>query len=157
MASEGFRHITVAIDGSVHGAEALDTAIDLAKHYSAQLVVLSVAPLTPVYVASAEPYLPPSLPEGERPQYQQLVEAGVQRAEAAGLSGVTGLCVEGVVVEEILAHANQHPVDLLVLGSRGLTAARRVLLGSVSTGVVTHAPCPVLVVRPAPTPPRGPG
>jgi nucleotide-binding universal stress UspA family protein len=52
-------------------------------------------------------------------------------------------------VDEILAFLYQHPTDLLVLGSRGLSAARRLLLGSVSTAMVTHAPCPVLVVRSA--------
>ena len=50
----------------------------------------------------------------------------------------------------------QNPTDLLVVGSRGLSAARRLLLGSVSTALVNHAPCPVLVVRPPVTKPPGP-
>jgi nucleotide-binding universal stress UspA family protein len=157
MAEERFRRITVAIDGSPYGAAALDCAIDLAKHYTSQLVILTVAPIIPVYVPSNEPYVPAALPEGEMPRYREIVEAAVKQAEGAGVSAVTGLCEEGVVVDEILSHLEHHPTDLLVVGSRGRSAARRILLGSVSTAMVTHATCPVLVVRPTSTPPPGSG
>jgi nucleotide-binding universal stress UspA family protein len=153
MPEARFRRITVAIDGSADGVAALDCAVDLALRYSGQLVVVSVAPLLPVYVPSNEPYIPATLPDGELPRYREFVDSAVQRAEAAGLSGVTGVCVEGVIVDELLAHLEQHPADLLVVGSRGRSAARRILLGSISTAMVTHAPCPVLVVRPPATTP----
>ncbi len=153
MAAPRFRRITVAIDGSADGVAALEYAIDLALRYEGQLVVIAVAPIVPVYVSSNEPYVPATLPDGELPRYRDFVDAAVKRAEAAGLSAVTGLCVEGVIVDEILAHLDQHPADLLVVGSRGRSAARRILLGSVSTAMVTHAPCPVLVVRPPAKPP----
>ncbi len=153
MPEERFRRITVAIDGSAFGESALACAIDLARHYGSQLVVLTVAPIIPVYVPSTEPYVPAPLPDGELPRYREYVEAAVHQAEAAGVAAVTGICEEGVVVDEILTHLEQHPTDLLVVGSRGRSAARRILLGSVSTAMVTHAPCPVLVVRPLPTPP----
>lgn len=56
---------------------------------------------------------------------------------------------EGVssVVETIVDHATKDKVDLIVIGSRGLGGFKKLLLGSVSSGVVTHASCPVLVVR----------
>jgi nucleotide-binding universal stress UspA family protein len=155
MSEVRFRRITVAIDGSPHGAAALDCAIDLAKHYASQLVILSVAPVVPVYVPSTDPYVPAALPDGEFPRYREFVETAVRQAEAAGIDGVTGLCEEGVVVDEILAHLEQHPSDLLIVGSHGRSAARRILLGSVSTAMVTHAPCPVLVVRQDATPSSG--
>ncbi len=72
----------------------------------------------------------------------------MKRATKAGVASVTGVTYEGVVADEILSHLERHPTDLLVVGSRGLSMAKRILLGSVSTAVVTHAPCPVLVVRP---------
>lgn len=152
-----FRRITVAIDGSSFGAGALDYAIDLARRYGADLTILSIAPIAPVYVPSTEPYVPAPMPDSELSRYRAIVDAAVRQAETAGVPSVTGLCEEGVVVDEILAHLQQHPADLLVVGSRGRSAARRLLLGSVSTAMVTHAPCPVLVVRPAPTPEAGPG
>jgi nucleotide-binding universal stress UspA family protein len=142
-----FRRVAVAVDGSPNGAVALDAAIDLVRHYEGSLVIVSIAPLPPVYVTSTEPYVPAAVPQSEIDRYREIVEAAVRQAEAAGVSSVTGLCDEGVVVDEILAHLERHPADLLVVGSRGLSTARRLLLGSVSTALVNHAPCPVLVVR----------
>jgi nucleotide-binding universal stress UspA family protein len=152
MTEERFRRVTVAIDGSRHGEAALDCAIDLALKYRSELVILSVAPLVPVYVVASEPYMPAVVPDAELAPVRTIVEAAVKRAEAAGVTAVTGVSEQGVVVDEVLNHLEQHPTDLLVVGSRGLSAARRLLLGSVSTALVTHAPCPVLVVR-SPTKP----
>jgi len=152
--SEGrFRRITVAIDGSQNAHLALDSAIDLALHYQGSLVVVAIAPLPPVFVSSTEPYIPAAVPSSELERYRAIVEAAVHVAENAGVSSVTGLCDEGVVVDEILGLLERRPTDILVVGSRGLSTARRLLLGSVSTALVTHAPCPVLVVRPPPTAP----
>lgn len=147
------RRITVAIDGSPTSASALDYAVDLARHYGASLVIVAIAPLTPVYMTAGEPYVPAAVPESELARYREIVESAIKSAESAGVANVTGVCDEGVVVDEILAHLDEHPTDLLVVGSRGLSTARRILLGSVSTAVVNHAPCPVLVVRPAATKP----
>ncbi len=157
MAEGLFRRVTVATDGSPNAGAALDAAIDLARHYDGSLTVLAIAPLPPVYVSTTEPYVPAAVPQSEIGHYREIVEAAVHRAEEAGVSNVTGLCDEGVVVDEILAHLERHPADLLVVGSRGLSTARRILLGSVSTALINRAPCPVLVVRtpatkPAPSP-----
>jgi len=130
---------------------ALDYAIDLAHRYQSQLSVLAIAPIQPVYALPNEPFTTAAIPISDLPRYQKIVEEAVARAEKAGVSAVTGLCEDGVVVDEILAFLELHPTDLLVIGSRGLSAARRLLLGSVSTAMVTHAPCPVLVVRGAAT------
>jgi nucleotide-binding universal stress UspA family protein len=153
MTPPTFRRITVAIDGSPNGDSALDDAIDLARRYEADLVIVSVAPIVPVYISTSEPYVPAGVPPSEIGRYREIVEAAVKKAEAGGVASVTGVSYEGVVVDEILSHLEQHPTDLLVIGSRGLSTAKRILLGSVSSAVVNHAPCPVLVVRPTPTKP----
>jgi nucleotide-binding universal stress UspA family protein len=147
MAPPEFKRIAVAVDGSPHANLALDYAIDLAHRYGGQLSVVAVSPIQPVYVVPNEPFVAGAMPTSDLPRYQKIVEEAVARSEKAGVSAVTGLCEEGVVVDELLAFLESHPVDLLVIGSRGLSAARRLLLGSVSTAMVTHAPCPVLVVR----------
>jgi len=151
MAPPEFKRIAVAVDGSPHASMALDFAIDLAGRYKSQLSVLSIAPLQAVYALPNEPFTATAIPTSDLPRYQKIVEEAVARAEKAGVSAVTGLCEDGVVVDEILGFLEQHPTDLLVIGSRGLSTARRLLLGSVSTAMVTHAPCPVLVVRGPPT------
>ncbi len=151
MSGPWFRRLTVAIDGSPIAASALDCAIDLAHRYGSELVIVAVAPIIPVYIGTAEPYVPAGVPPSEIGHYREIVDAAVKRAEAGGVSTVTGVSYEGVVVDEILTHLEQHPTDLLVIGSRGLSTAKRILLGSVSSAVVNHAPCPVLVVRPTAT------
>jgi nucleotide-binding universal stress UspA family protein len=150
-----FHRITVAIDGSPIAETALDCSIDLAHRYASNLVIISVAPITPVYLGSSEPFVSAAVVPSEIGHYQQIVEAAVKRAEAAGVSTVTGVSYEGVVVDEILSHLEEHATDLFIIGSRGLSAAKRLLLGSVSDAVVHHAPCPVLVVRPTTTKPAG--
>jgi nucleotide-binding universal stress UspA family protein len=157
MASPRFARITVAIDGSPNSDDALDAAIDLAKKYGSELTILAIAPFVPVYLPSAGPYVATAMSQAEVPQYQGLVDAAVKKAQSAGLSAVTGLCREGVVVDEILSHLETHPADLVVVGSRGLSAAKRLLIGSVSSALVTHAPCPVLVVRSVPPTRPAPG
>jgi len=54
---------------------------------------------------------------------------------------------DGPTVEHIVREAQDQRVDLIVIGTRGLGAIERTLFGSVSPGVVAHAPCPVTMVR----------
>ena len=148
MTSSGFGRIAVALDGSECAGHALDTAIDLALHYQSELQVLSVAPLIPVYIAPAEPWVPAGIPESQLAYYRTVVDDGVAKAEKAGLKKVTGVCLEGVIVDELLGQMEAHPPDLLIMGSRGLSTAKRLLLGSVSDAVAHHVKCPILIVRP---------
>jgi nucleotide-binding universal stress UspA family protein len=159
MAPVKLHRFAVAIDGSKNGAHALEYAIELAKRYSGELVVLAVAPIVPVNISPNEPFVPAGVPPNLVAEYRTLTEAAVKKAQGDGVKTVTGVTYEGVVVDEIVNHLEEHPADLVVVGSRGLSTAKRILLGSVSTGVVTHAPCPVLVVRPLPAtkPARGGG
>lgn len=138
--------IAVAIDGSENADAALGVAIELAKKFSGKLSVMAVAPLVPAYIPTSEPWVAPEIPESETKYYRELVDRAVERARKEGL-GAEGVCLEGVIVDELLNHLEQFPADLLVLGSRGLSTARRLLLGSVSDAIVHHVKCPVLIVK----------
>ena len=151
MRSSRFARVAVAIDGSPNAEEALSAAIDLAAHQGGALTIIAVAPLVPVYLPSASPYVATPVSRSEAKQYQGLVDAALKRAEDSGVKAVTGVCLEGVVVDEILSFLERNPTDLIVVGSRGLSATKRLLIGSISSALVTHAPCPVLVVRGRPT------
>jgi nucleotide-binding universal stress UspA family protein len=142
-----FARVTVAIDGSKMGELALDLAVDLARRYQSDLSVLAVAPLQPVFVSSAEPWVPTEVPEAETNYYRGIVDRAVKKAQTAGVANATGTSLEGVVVDEIIAFVEKNPTDLLVLGSRGLSTAKRLLLGSVSDAVSHHVSCPVLIAR----------
>ncbi|MCI4331592.1 MAG: universal stress protein [Thermoplasmata archaeon] len=147
MTGVSLKHITVAVDGSAFAQHGLDFAIDLAQKYDSEVTVLGVAPLVPLYVSSTEPWVPTEVPESEARHYRSVVEESVAKAKAAGLRGVQGVTLEGVIVDEMIAHVESHPTDLLIIGSRGLSTAKRLLLGSVSDAVSHHVKCPVLIVR----------
>lgn len=152
MAGPNIRRVTVAADGSPIAREALGYAIDLAQKYGAELTILTIAPLVPLYVASSEPWVPATSADTDTAYYRKFLDGAVGEAKAAGV-GAQGLCVEGVVVDEILSQIEANPPDLLVIGSRGLSRGKRLLLGSVSTAILHAAKCPVLVVHPRITTP----
>jgi nucleotide-binding universal stress UspA family protein len=148
MPASRFQRIAVATDGSTTAQEAIDIAIDLARTYGAELLVISVAPLPPVYVAPNQPFAA-APPPNEIPPHRELAEAAATRARGAGVKNVRSAVPEGVIVDEVVAQVKAQGTDLLIVGSRGLSTVQRLMLGSVSSALVTHAPCPVLVVRPS--------
>lgn len=150
MAPVGLSKVAVAVDGSAHAAYALEFAIDLAKKYSASLTIAAVAPLT-AYVATTEPWIPTEVLEGEVKHYKNILDQSVARAKADGVASVTGFILEGHITEELVAFVEKNPVDLLVMGSRGLSSTKRLLLGSTSDEVLHHVSCPVLIVRTPPS------
>jgi nucleotide-binding universal stress UspA family protein len=155
VAPEGFarqhpgvpRQIGVAYDGSPESERALEVAAELARRSGARLrLVTAVAP-----GAAAYPPLDPGA-------YAQLGELAHQEART-DLDAVLARLGEGVRAEgavrdgepvDVLADESSGD-DLLICGSRGRGPVRRVLLGSVSTRLLRHAACPVVVV------PRGSG
>jgi nucleotide-binding universal stress UspA family protein len=145
--------ILVAVDGSENSIKAARLAIDLARRRQASLFVLHVIQ-APTYSEVAVPGATVS-PAFTR-QYIDLAKKDakkwvadvVKEAEDAGLK-VRGEIVENAqsAVQAITEYASNSKIDLIVIGTRGLTGFRKLLLGSVSNGVVSHAPCSVLVVR----------
>ncbi len=138
--------IVVAVDGSPHAERALEFAVDLAKRYHSELHIVTVVP-TMVVVASTEPWVPPQLPETESKYYHDLLDKAAKKASELGIPPKKTTCLEGHVVDELLAYTEKELPDLFVMGSRGLSTARRLLLGSVSDALVHHLKCPVLVVK----------
>ncbi|MGI0139994.1 MAG: universal stress protein [Thermoplasmata archaeon] len=151
MSANLFPTITVATDGSATALEAVDVAIDIARRYAAELTLLSVAPIQPLRVTPAELWVPVPAPTSDLPTYRRLIDETVRRAREAAVGSVQGICLEGVPLDEIVAYVERTPPALLVMGSRGLSRGKRLLLGSVSTGVVRAVKCPVLMVHPGST------
>ncbi len=150
-----FKRILVAVDGSKNAEKAVEVAAELAKRFDAELIVLHVV-LGPPYSYSAMfPTLIPA-PQDAYDQYmahareveKACVDRAVSIAEERGAKA-NGMVESGVasVVEAITTQAEDLKADLLVVGTRGLGGFKKLLVGRVSSGVVTHANCPVLVVR----------
>jgi nucleotide-binding universal stress UspA family protein len=138
--------ILLATDGSEEAELAARTAADLAKT-SSELHVVYVLVLAPETLH--DPFGTAAREELERRGRARLDEL-VGRLEASG-GAVEGAHLRvGSPGAEIVAQAEELGAGLVVLGSRGLGAMRRALMGSVSDSVVRHAPCPTLVVREEP-------
>jgi nucleotide-binding universal stress UspA family protein len=143
------RPILLATDGSPSAGEAQREAFDLAKLSGAPLVVVAVSHTTlPAVGYSAYGYSD-VVSELTRAEHKRLDELLGDVVEAAAMEGIdcTTVRADGAIVEEISRVAAEHRAQLVVVGSHGWGAARRLLSGSVSTGLVHSAPCPVLVVR----------
>jgi nucleotide-binding universal stress UspA family protein len=138
--------IVLATDGSPSAAAATAAAIDLASTTRAALHVVTAWSIP----ASAFGYSPiPAVPElaaAERAAANHASQHAVELAREAGVE-TTGEARQGFAVEEICEAARERNASLVVVGAHGWGALKRLVFGSVSTGVLHHAPCPVLVVR----------
>ena len=131
--------ILIAYDGSEGAERALDEAARLAN--GSTVTVVGVAELLPQFGRAGAMMLPETYAERKA----ELTEA---KAKLAKL-GVDAETVErrGDPATMIIDEAAQEEADLIVVGTRGLSTAKSWLLGSVSSRVMHHAPCNVLVVR----------
>ena len=141
--------IFVGVDGSDHSRLALAWALREAARQAMPLTVISVRP-TPVRPATDIYWAVPDLPvdtRGEEAELQALREFVNKIADETGetLPDITVVMEKGDPAEELIKASRD--ADLLVVGSRGSGGFARLMLGSVSSKVVHHAACPVVVVR----------
>lgn len=133
--------ILVAYDGSEGAHRALDQAVELAQSNGADVSVISVAEPLPQFGRAGAMLVP----EEEQERLHELADAKKALTE----KGVSAKIIErkGDAAAMIIDEAEKEDADMIVMGTRGLNGAQRWLLGSVSSRVVQHAPCNVLVVR----------
>lgn len=150
-----FSKILVAIDGSQPSIDAADYAIEMAKkNNNSQLIALTVLDTSTLRRLSSSFITAPTYGlkelEEERKRAQKWLESisnKVQEIEkniqykAEIIEG--SISVEGTIVD----YAENENIDLIVIGTRGRSGFKRMLLGSVASKVVTYATCPVLVIK----------
>ena len=145
-----FRDILVAFDGSTSARLALAEAVELARCNHAALTVMTVMPTTNPWALGGGYYVPVNLDEldqqAER-NYERLLDDGV--AIVPDDLPVTTLLKRGAADAAIVEQARAGRHDLIVMGSRGRSDFRSLLLGSVSHHVLQSSPVPVLVVHAA--------
>ena len=146
-----FKRLLVAVDGSDNALRAAKVAVAISKRFGAELIVCHVI-ATPAYtfsrVSAPGPALLTEYFDSARKDAKRFIGEILTMAEAEGVKA-SELIVANVfsVVEAIVKHAADRDVDLIVVGTRGLSGFKKMLTGSVSRGLVNHAHCSVLMVR----------
>jgi nucleotide-binding universal stress UspA family protein len=144
-----FNRIVVGTDGSETAAEAVRQAIDLAKLTGGTLSIVSAyAPAAGRRVQAEQAEAPADVQYeiGPREDVNLVLDAAAAEAKNAGIEVQTHP-VEDDPADAILNVAEETKADLIVVGNKGMTGARRFLLGSVPNNVSHHAPCSVIIVR----------
>jgi nucleotide-binding universal stress UspA family protein len=132
------RRVAHPINFSAASRNALSWAIQLAEQYHAGLLLLHVIPPpTPIF----------ELESPVKFQAELALSVLLAKLQSAGIES-RGFLLTGKtsIDDQIVRAARLECIDLIVMGTRGRTAISRLLAGSVTSRVITHAPCPVLVI-----------
>jgi nucleotide-binding universal stress UspA family protein len=147
LSERGIYHrILVGYDGSENAERALHRAIELAKHTKAELRITVVAD-TMRYTATSSGGIYKQFNQQTKQNAVNLAEAALEVAKRTGLEDVYASDEEGQPADMILTLASEYKSDLIVVGRRGMRGLERFLMGSVSTGIINHAKCDVLIVK----------
>jgi nucleotide-binding universal stress UspA family protein len=144
-----FRSILVGTDGSETAGKAVAAAVRLAKLCDASLHVVSAYEPVPRGRLRAEARQAPADLQwmiNPREEVDAKLSDAADEVREAGVA-VETFAREGDPADAILDVAEERGVDLIVVGNKGMTGAKRFLLGSVPNKVSHHAPCSVLIIR----------
>jgi nucleotide-binding universal stress UspA family protein len=143
--------ILVAVDDSVCSQAAVDFVRRMAWPPGTQMIVMSAASTQQMVFAFGEYPDAPQLPSLELVEQQRRHHEAIAKRYARQLrescQAVRAEVATADPREAIVDLAKREGVDLVILGSHGLSGLKKLLLGSVSSHVVAHAPCSVLVVK----------
>ncbi|MHB8234442.1 MAG: universal stress protein [Solirubrobacteraceae bacterium] len=144
-----FKSIVVGTDGSDTATQAVRQAVDLAGAVGAKLELVSAyAPVSGQRLREERREAPEDLQWAISPRedVDQTLEAAASVAREAGVQ-VDLYPRQGDPADAILDVAEEQEADLIIVGNKGMTGAKRFLLGSVPNKVSHHAPCSVLIIR----------
>ena len=144
-----FRSIVVGTDGSDTAKKAVTEAIDLAKSVGAAVSVVSAYEPVPQARLREEAHQTPDDLQwmiNPREDVDATLRGAAEAAREGGVEAET-YARPGDPADAILDVAEEQGADLIVVGNKGMTGARRFLLGSVPNRVSHHAPCSVLIIR----------
>ena len=144
-----FSSIVVGTDGSETANEAVRQAVDLAKSVGAKVQLVSAyEPVPNQRIREEKTQAPDDVQWSINPRedVDGTLEDAAEIAEKAGVP-VERFARQGDPADAILDVAEETKADLIIVGNKGMTGARRFLLGSVPNKVSHHAPCSVLIIR----------
>jgi nucleotide-binding universal stress UspA family protein len=139
-----FSKVLVAIDGSEKSMDAAEYSICISESYNAQLYALNVIRVDPDLFISAK--MPDYILEMKNESQKYLDKVKLKAREKTiqiKTEIIASLSVAGGIVE----YAKNKNINLIVVGTRGISGFKKLLIGSIASGVITYAQCPVLVVK----------
>ena len=142
----------VAMDGSELSMKAADYAIAIAKREddNAEIIALHVihSEIKYLYSTLIASSIRETVIEAAKQTAQKWLSKVRQKADENNVKLKTEFIVDPTsIVGAIVDYAERENIDLIVVGSRGLSGFKKLLLGSIASGVVTYAHCPVMVVK----------
>jgi nucleotide-binding universal stress UspA family protein len=144
-----FKSIVVGTDGSDTATQAVRQAVELAQAVGGRLDLVSAYEPVPAQRLNEERRQTPEDMQwaiSPREDVDAMLQAAAAPAQEAGVA-VELFARQGDPADAILDVAEEREADLIVVGNKGMTGAKRFLLGSVPNKVSHHAPCSVLIVR----------
>jgi nucleotide-binding universal stress UspA family protein len=145
-----FEKIMVAFDGSNDSLRALNIGCSLAEKYGASLIIAHVYTIpVPVYASGATMPLPEMGEAADVAKQDGLVvlSDGLELAKSWHVNARGELLEARSTLSALIEFSTNEKADLIVVGTRGMSGFKRLIMGSVSSGLVHDAECPVLVVR----------
>ena len=145
-----FSSVLVGTDGSTTAAAAVGEAIVLAAKLGARLTIVSAyEPISELRLREERQSAPADAQwmVNQREDVLAVLEKARELADAGGVAAIETFARQGDAADAILDIAEEQGCDLIVVGNRGMTGAKRFLLGSVPNKISHHAPCSVLIVR----------
>ena len=140
-----FKNILVPIDGSDNSYRALDAALLLSEKLGSNITVIHVMEEVPITHIGSEKMLNELL-EAYKKENQDILLKSTEIANQKGLTIKTFL-LQGNPASAILDYNKKEKFDLIIMGSRGLGKFKELILGSVSSKIVHHSTCAVLLIR----------
>jgi nucleotide-binding universal stress UspA family protein len=140
----------VAIDGSEHSLKAAEYVLEIAKSFGAQLYAVTVTYVPESYHLKQEDVLSQSkeIHDNSMEDAKTWLEKFNQKSKEDNIQLKTELISSHRPVDfVILEYAEKNNIDLIVVGTRGRSGFKKLLLGSIASSVVTYAHCPVMVVK----------
>jgi nucleotide-binding universal stress UspA family protein len=141
------RTILVPVDFSKHAAPVIEWAAHLAEEHESRLVLFHAYHLPVEFQQLEGAYLPPEFWTNVKSEAETTLEGHASELRKRGLQ-VDVVVREGYPATAIEEEAERQDADLIVIGTRGLSGLKHLLLGSIAERVVQKAPCPVLTVKP---------
>ena len=150
-----FSKILVPVDGSINSMKAIDYSVDIAEKYKSELIALHVLYSQTGFALHKETVagtITLSSLNDLNLDAKQEAEKGFKeinrKAEKMNVQIKTEVVFTVIsIVEGILTYAEKENIDLIIIGSKGKSGWKKLIVGSVASGISTYAHCPILIVK----------